>query len=325
MYDTRLIDEEIALQTILKSTTEYDIYSYYIGNRFDIGRIMLSPLREDKHPSFGIFKSERYGKLLFKDQATGLFGDCITFVSKLFNISYREATIKIISDLNNGLTFSTEGIDIQEDYKSISTIISVKKKPFCKADDDYWGQFSLFRDDLRHFNVYPISEYWLNGIVQPWSYKYDNPGYAYELYNKYKIYKPLSEKKYKWISNCGSYDIQGYEQLSMNGDLLIITKALKDVMVLYKLGYQAIAPQGENHSIPEKVITTLKSRFTNIIVFYDNDKAGQTGSNKIANKYELKQIFIPTDLPKDISDYTKEYGLDNSKELLNNLLNDISN
>jgi 5S rRNA maturation endonuclease (ribonuclease M5) len=321
MYDTRLIDETLSLQSILEYTTEYDIYEYYIGSHFDIGKIMLSPLREDKHPSFGIFKSTKYGNLMFKDQSTGLVGDCITFVSKLFNISRREALIKILSDIQNkDLKYSTEGINIQEEYKTTSTIISVKKKPFCKADDEYWSQFSLFRDDLRHFNVYPISEYWLNGIVQPWSYKWDNLGYCYEIYNKYKVYFPLADKRRKWISNCGSYDIQGYEQLSFEGDLLIITKALKDVMVLYKLGYQAIAPQGENHSIPEKIMSTLKERFTRIVVFYDNDKAGQTGANKIANKFELQTIFIPTDLPKDISDYTKEYGLDKSKKLLNNLI-----
>ena len=321
MYDTRLINEKLALDSILEYTTEYDIYSYYIGNKFDIGKIMSSPLRKDINPSFGIFKSEKYGRLLFKDQSTGLFGDCITFVAKLFKISYREATLKILQDINNNnLIFSVEGIDISENYKSISTIISIKKKPFCKTDDDYWSQFSLERDDLRHFNVFPISEYWLNEIIQPWGYKQTNPGYAYEIYNKYKLYFPLADKRHKWISNCNSYDIQGYEQLSMNGDLLIITKALKDVMVLYKLGYQAIAPQGENHSIPEKIITTLKDRFSKIIVFYDNDDNGKKGANKIVNKFELKTIFIPESLPKDISDYTKEYGLDNSKELINKLL-----
>jgi len=321
MYDTRLIDEDTALQTILEHTTEYDIYSYYIGNKFDIGRIMTSPLHIDNHPSFGIYKSSRYGNLMFKDHSTGVSGDCIMFVSKLFKISRREALIKILSDISNkDLTYSTEGITIQEDYKTVSTVISVKKKPFCKIDDDYWNQFSLFRDDLRHFSVFPICEYWINGIVQSWSYKQTNPGYCYEIYNKYKIYKPLANKSEKWISNCGSYDIQGYEQLSMNGDLLIITKALKDVMVLYKLGYQAIAPQGENHNIPEKIMSVLKDRFTKIVVFYDNDKAGINGANKIANKFELQTISIPQEYPKDISDYTKEYGLDNSKELLNNLL-----
>jgi 5S rRNA maturation endonuclease (ribonuclease M5) len=323
MYDTRLIEEDLSLESLLEYTTEYDIYSYYIGNRFDIGRIMPSPLREDKHPSFGIFKSTKYGWLMFKDQATGLVGDCITFVSILFDISRREATIKILSDIQNKeLTYSIEGVNIQQEYKTISTIISVKKKPFCNTDDEYWGQFSIERDDLRHFNVFPISEYWLNEIVQPWGYKQTNPGYCYEIYNKYKLYFPLSEKRNKWLSNCGSYDIQGYEQLDGFGDLLIITKSLKDVIVLYKLGYQAVAPQGENHSIPEKIMKELKSRFTNIIVFYDNDKAGVAGATKITNKFELKTIFIPEDCPKDISDYTKEYGLDKSKELIIKLLND---
>ncbi len=325
MYDTRLIDNNLSLDSILDKTTEYDIYSYYIGDKFDIGKIMNSPLREDKNPSFGIFKSNKYGNLLFKDQSTGKCGDCITFVSELFNISKREATIRIISDIeNNNLSFSTEGVCVQEDYKSTSTIISVNKKPFCKTDDNYWNQFYLFREDLRHFNVYPISEYWLNEIVQPWSYKWDNPGYAYEIYTKYKVYLPLADKRSKWISNCGLYDIQGYEQLDGYGDLLIITKSLKDVMVLYKLGYQSIAPQGENHSIPEKVMSILKDRFTNIIVFYDNDKAGCAGAQKIADKFELKTIFIPENNPKDISDYIKEYGIDRSKELLKQLLDDTT-
>jgi 5S rRNA maturation endonuclease (ribonuclease M5) len=322
MYDTRLIEEDLSLESLLEYTTEYDIYSHYIGDNFDIGKIMPSPLRQDKHPSFGIFKSDKYGNLMFKDQATGVVGDCITFVSKLFDISRRRALAKISSDIQNKrLSYSVEGVDIQKEYKTISTIISVKKKPFCKTDDEYWGQFSLERDDLRHFNVFPITEYWLNGIVQPWGYKQANPGYAYEIYNKYKLYFPLSDKRNKWISNCSNFDIQGYEQLDGFGDLLIITKALKDVMVLHKLEYQAIAPQGENHSIPEKIMKDLKSRFTNIIVFYDNDKAGVAGAQKIANKFELKTISIPQEYPKDISDYTKEYGLDNSKELLNNLLN----
>jgi hypothetical protein len=284
---------------------------------------MSSPFSIDKDPSFGIYKSNRSSTLLYKDLATGSTGNCIKFVQELFDISYREAIIKIISDtINKNLTISTEGITIKEDYESTKTIISIRRKNFCKIDDDYWGQYYLFRDDLRHFNVFPIHEYWLNDIVQPWAYKWDNPGYAYQIYNKYKIYKPLSPKKYKWISNCSNYDIQGYEQLAYKDDLLIITKALKDVMVLYKLGYNAIAPQGENHSIPKEVMTDLQNRFNTIVIFYDNDEAGVAGANKIATKYNLKTIFIPNNYPKDISDYIKQYGVDNSKQLLNTLLND---
>lgn len=323
MYDTRLTELDLSLDSILERVTEYDIYRHYIGENFELGKIMSSPFRTDKNPSFGIFKSSRTSTLLYKDLATGSTGNCVKFVQELNQLSYRGALIKIISDMiNKNLTISVQGISIKEDYKSTSTVISVRRRNFCKTDDDYWNQFGLNRDDLKHFNVFPIYEYWLNDISQSWVYKYDNPGYAYQIYNKYKIYKPLSPKKYKWISNCGSYDIQGYEQLPYQGDLLIITKSLKDVMVLHKLGYNSIAPQGENHSIPKEVMEDITKRFTKVVIFYDNDEAGNQGANKLGDKYKLKTIFIPDDKPKDISDYTKEFGLIESKELLKQLLDD---
>jgi len=317
MYDTRLIEDSLSLESILEKVTEYDIYSYYIGDKFAIGKIMSSPFRVDKHPSFGIFKSNKTSSLLYKDLSTGLTGNCVQFVQQLFKLSYRDSLTKILDDYkSNLLKISTEGITIKEDYKSTNTIISVRKKPFCKTDDLYWNQFSLFRDDLRHFNVYPIQEYWINEIVQPWSYNEANPGYCYQVYNKYKIYKPLSNKKDKWIGNCNNYDIQGLEQLDDKGDLLIITKSLKDVMVLYKLGYKSIAPNSENNGIPKCIINNLKSRFTKIVVFYDNDFSGINGSMSLCDKYDLESIMIPVGLPKDISDYIKEYGIKEASKLM---------
>src|SRR4030043_946651 len=122
MYDTRLIDKELSIDSILEKITEYDIYKYYIRQSFKLGRIMKSPFREDKHPSFGIFKSSKYGSLLFKDLATGKTGNCVQFVQELFNISYRESLVKILNDLtNNSLTNSVEGISIKEEYESTST------------------------------------------------------------------------------------------------------------------------------------------------------------------------------------------------------------
>lgn len=322
MYDTRLTDIDLSLDFILEKVTEYDIYRYYIGEAFSVGRVMTSPFRQDKNPSFGIFKSSKSGSLLFKDLSSGLSGNCVTFVKELFSISYRDAIIKIVGDLvKHNLTISTKGITIKEEYKPVSTVLAVRRKNFTQGDDLYWNQYGINRDILKTFNVFPIYDYWINGIVQPWAYKYTNPGYAYQVFNKYKIYKPLSEKKYKWISNCSMYDIQGYEQLPYQGDLLIITKALKDVMTLYKLGYNAIAPQGENHSIPVKVMKELSSRFTKIVIFYDNDEAGKIGSAKIATQYSLESILIPENNSKDISDYVKDNGLDKATNLMKELLN----
>lgn len=321
MYDTSI---ELTLEGILSKTTEYDIYRYYLTDGFTIGKVMKSPFRQDKNPSFGIFKSSQTGQLLFKDQATGQTGNCIDFVRAMENCTYKAALVKILKNINKGsLKISTKGIDIQESYKTTSKAISFIRRNFCQSDDNYWMQYYINRDDLKYFKIFPISEYWINGIVQPWGYKASNPGYVYMIYNKVKIYKPLESKKNKWITNCSNYDIQGYEQLPYKGDLVVITKSLKDVIVLYKLGYNAVAPQGENHTIPKEVIADLKKRFTKIVLLYDNDEAGFKGSAKLRDKYSIPEIFIPDIQFKDISDYVKANGLERGKELVNNLLNSI--
>lgn len=323
MYDTRLADVNLSLDSVIDRVPEYDIYSFYMGSSFKLGQVMSSPFRQDKHPSFGIFKSNKYGNLLYKDLATGSSGNCVQFVQQLFNISYRKALIKIISDLsNNNLNPSVQGISIKEEYKSIETIISIRKKNFCKIDDDYWDSYCLERDDLRHFNVFPIWNYWVNEIVQPWVYNEANPGYAYQIYNKYQIYKPLSPRKDRFRMNCTSYDLFGYEQLEYKGDLLIITKSGKDCMVLSKLGYNSVATLGEGKTIPVSIITDLKCRYNRILIFYDNDDSGKKGASNLKTKTAFSTIFIPDDTfgTKDISDYIKKYGKESTEELMKELI-----
>ena len=79
MYDTLNI-VDINIDDILKYTTEYDIYSFYLNHSFVIGRPFSSPFRNDKNPSFVIFKSND-NKLLYKDFGQpDIVGDVIKFV-----------------------------------------------------------------------------------------------------------------------------------------------------------------------------------------------------------------------------------------------------
>ena len=110
MYNTNNVVERITLEEILNRTTEYDIYRLYIGKSFKIGHIMNSPLRNDKNPSFGIFKCNKSGDLLFKDHSTGEAGNCIKFVQLKFDISYNESLKKIWNDITgNKLYISKKG------------------------------------------------------------------------------------------------------------------------------------------------------------------------------------------------------------------------
>jgi hypothetical protein len=311
IYDTDKVIEVLSLEEILKHTTEYDIYSYYLGSKFEVGGIMSSPFRQDLKPSFGIFKSSTTNDLLWKDLATGKTGNVITFIKELFDLYHTKQALKLIwSEVVKGDLKSTDrGKDITDKYKSVKSIISIKRRNFTEYDDVYWDKYDIDRDTLKHFNVTPISFFWVNGIQQPFTYTKDSPMYAYKIFDKFKIYRPLSEfKKDKWRTNCSSIDLQGYEQLPESGKLLIITKSLKDVMVLYELGYSAIALQCENDSLNKDILEDLTKRFKRIVVFFDNDIPGLTASNKLCNKHNLQGIHIDSSYwtlykVKDISDY----------------------
>ena len=319
MYNTDLTNIP-TYDELLTKITEYDIYKYYIGNDIKLNFIISSPLRSDKHPSFGIFKSAKTGNLLFKDLSTGISGNCIHFVMNLFNITYFAAIKKVWFDIIlNRVHKTTTGIEIDK-IKSTSTEILVNKRNWSKTDDDYWSQYGITREYLKRFKVHPINYYSINSEIAPAIYSNTSPMYAYFIFNKIKIYRPYEDKTFKWRTNATCYDIQGYEQLPDKCEHIIITKSLKDVIVLTMLGYNAIAPNSENHTIPEVIIDKLRKDkgTTKFTIFYDNDEAGMKAAEKLLNKYEyFNNIFIGEEC-KDISDYVKEYGLNKAKEWMEN-------
>jgi len=150
--------------------------------------------------------------------------------------------------------------------------------------------------------------------------------YAFKMYNKFKIYRPLSpNKKNKWRTNTRLNDIQGWYQLPYQGNLLIITKSLKDVMVLRKLGYYAIAPGSESASLPQDMVNQLKNRYENIVILFDYDDGGMNGASKLNRKHGFKKIFIPYEYKeiynaKDVSDFYKEFGEKKTKRMLKQIL-----
>lgn len=329
MYDLEKAFEKACLKDMLKKTTEYDMYSYYIGKQFEIGKVMKSPLRKDIHPSFGIFKSTMTGDLLWKDQATGKSGNIISFVAELFNLTTKEAFSKLYDDIirKNLILITDKGKRIEDSYKKTKTIISIQKKNFTETDDNYWGQYFINRDILKKYKVYPIHTFWVNDIISSIFYTKEQPLYAYNVFDKYQIYSPYGSRKNKFRTSCTLYDMYGLEQLPKYGNLLIITKSNKDVMVLDRLGYNSIAPTGENTPIPNIIMQNLKSRFKRIVILYDNDKAGLEGAQKLSKQNQLEYVYIPVEYYtkfeiKDISDFIKAFKITKSRQLIKELLNE---
>src|SRR4030042_4809079 len=327
MYNTLTVTDEITLEKILSIIDEYHIYSYYIGSPVKINGPMSSPFRKDNNPSWSLFRSKR-NEIMYKDFATGETGNVVKFVQKMFTLSYHKALDKIWDDLILTKKIKQRKPRVESEPKDPCKKIGIKRKNFTKTDDEYWSQYDIDRETLKKFNVYPIESFWVNGLQQQFTYSKNSPIYAYKVFDKFKIYRPYANNRQdKWRNNCGKYDIQGFEQLSKRGELLIITKALKDVMVLFSLGYSAIAPQSENSSIPRVVIEDLKTRLKKIIILFDNDEGGILGATKLSEKYNILKVFISKHYNdiyriKDVSDHCKEFGKEKTIELVKELIDE---
>lgn len=308
---------------LLRQVSDYEVFKRYLGIDFALGEMYKSPLRTEDRPSFNIFRHNK-GELIFKDFA-GDVGDCIKFVALLKNVNRQEAITIISAEFKLSNNEEKE----REPYRPIieerkKTLIDIREKLYSLSEITYWQQYGITGKTLNRFNVRSLSSFRINNSKWFYSNK-NNLVFAYIFENGTKLYKPLDNKGYKWITNCSNTLLQGYEQLPTAGGILIITKSLKDVMVLHELGIAAVAPHGEGmHLLPE-IMDNLKKKFLRIVVLYDCDRAGYKASDIICKKYNLSRFFINNNYSiikhsnndcKDISDFYQQNGRKETEKLL---------
>jgi len=327
-------DNIVSREGILSRTSDSIIFQHYIG---DYSRSMKSPLREDSVPSFSVFYSKHHRKLMFKDHAAGDFGDCFDIVSLIYDISFYDACKKINADLSLGfdcpksdrvyekaprLTVAKRNIEMPKDRE-----LGVKFRSWKECDRMYWTvKYDLNEAHLRYYNILPVQTVFLGNDIA-WTHSDNDPIYAYVFHKDgkyyYKVYRPLTEKKqFKWMSSTNRTILQGWDQLPETGDLLIITKALKDVVVYRKLGYYAISCQNEISIIKDTVMDDLKRRFKRVVINQDNDPAGIQGTETLAGLYDLPYFYL-TGAEKDISDYREWHTAENTNTLIQSKLKEI--
>lgn len=297
----------MSLKDLLDKLDDYDIYSYYVG-QFKIGKLFNSPLRsDDKNPSFAIFKGVN-GRLFFKDHGSGEGGNAIKFVKLYKGIQTRDELerelLRIVRKMNpnSGNAIRTYSYSVD----SGPTDIGIVRQPFTDVDKQYWKQFHISIDTLKKFQVFSIKYFLCNRVVRG-TYKETSPMYAYKIDDKFKIYRPLASKYTKWRTNLTNRNVQGLSEIPKEGgNLLIITKSLKDVMCLYEMGFNAIAASSETTFIPDDILQSLRSKWKHTVILYDRDKTGMLESRKYSRQYKLDAIFVHKKFKaKDISDAVK--------------------
>lgn len=320
MYSTKTaITVNLSLKDLMEKVDDYSIYTYYLG-KVEIGKLINSPLRTtDQIPSFAIFRS-RNGDLLFKDHGTGEAGNAIKFIKLYRNIQTRDELEQELLRIVRKTGSMRGEVNTPTYTKTVDSgpiDIGIVRQPFTEVDKQYWKQFHISIDTLKKFNVFSIKYFLCNSVVRC-TYKEDNPMYAYKVDDRFKIYRPLASKYTKWRTNLTNWNVQGLSEIPKEGgDLLIITKSLKDVMCLYEMGFYAIAASSETTFIPDEILDSLKTKWKRIVILYDRDKAGMLNARKYSKKYKLEPLFVNKRFKaKDISDAIKQNNYNEVKNWL---------
>ena len=309
---------------ILSKVNQESIMQHYTGLDVSSKKLALSPFRIDNHLTVSFYKSKS-DILYLHDFATNEHINCFQAVMKKFGVNYYEALNIIAKDFNlieGENNVKEQPLIIESIKETESTKIQVQIKDYTDKELEWWKQFGISKRTLKKFHVYSLQHIFLNGELKFTSSE-QCPIYGYYFgkdkngVEKWKIYFPLKEN-YRFLNNLSKKVLQGYHQLPKTGDLLVITKSMKDLMAMYEFGISAVSPNSETLFVDDKKLEEFKERFKNILVIYDNDRPGLHNMWIIRKQYpELNYYFMPWYLSKDFTDSIKLVGVENMKEYVN--------
>lgn len=314
MFNLEPAEQKITKELLLNKNSEETYMEHYLGIPVKKG-LFKSPLRKDSKPTASFFRNKK-GDLIFHDFRGDFYGNFISVVMELFQCSYYKA-LKIIANdfgINNYKNYEKHESKIE--YSGIifketqsTSIIQVEKKEFSQKELDWWDSFGISKTTLSKYKVVSCSSIFLNG--QYFTSSSDkSPIFGYYGGKKdgielWRIYMP-TKKTFRFLSNWSSSIIQGSKQLIESGDYCILSKSLKDVMLLHEFNFISCAPNAESITISKSQFDKLNQKFNNIIIFFDNDLAGVQGAHRYKKQFNCKCIFIKRKYAKDISDLYKK-------------------
>lgn len=294
---------EVTYQSVLKSLdvqTQLYVWSWILGKEASLTEKITNPFRNDKRP--GCWLREYQGRILFTDYAFPSFNkfNVLHAINFFRNKGLHDAASVVATNLH----YSTRPIISHCVVKTGDTIKpknghteiyfvphSDKNGKFCYVEHDmkYWQPVGVSAEDLREANIFSIKHFFINGsYMRPQKF----PAYAYVLPSgKIKIYVPYASKDFKWFGSQRKEDIWKFG----NSKKLLITKSLKDCLVLKK-----ILTDWEIWSFAsEGVIPDIEIEHEELFFLYDNDLAGHKASERLVKQFGGKALFFNEKIGKD--------------------------
>jgi hypothetical protein len=291
---------------------QFKVWESLLGFSVRLNEKIVNTLRNDSKPGCWLYEYDNV--ILLADFADVTYHgiSCIDGVMLKYHCNYTRALEIIKQNVSfkqvNTLSLTTKQ---SKDWKFELAFTSGNWNNHHK---EYWLQYDISKKQLESENCYPVSSYSFNSRYCPHFMQkvrtYDETT-AIVVDKKIKIYKPNST--FKFLSNFNENTIGGTNTIT---DTVIITKSIKDYMVLDNLGYSSRFIHSET-SNPD---LSMFKNYDKVYVLMDNDETGLNACNRLSSINNFTGISIPEGYPKDISDFYKTYGYTETKHLIRQLV-----
>jgi len=312
---------DLTIEAILEKVSDYEIYRYYVGHDFVLGRTFCSPFRKENDPSFSIIvsKSGRLHHLDYGDPTKR--GDCVDFVRQLYmGMSYWAALKMIARDLGaySCPEEKKQRVAITDSLPKKDYLIQVVTRRFDSSELAYWKSFHITEKELKENDVYAVKKLYLDReriMIPPTDMVF---GYLMgDNKDKWKIYRPLGDKRNKWLTNVPNRYISNLSKIINNCKTGVITKSKKDEMVLAKFLPNVASVQSESEiAITKENIDLINKNCSTTYLNFDSDDVGVQAC-KYYNQFGFKWINCPKGfitpegkVIKDFADLAKYHGLE---------------
>lgn len=320
----------VSLDDILSKVTEADILSYYLGIT-EVPCIINSPLRQDRHPSFGVY-SPNGRRIYYTDLSTRDRGGLFDLLGHMWNCSYKEVLTRINEDISkfNGSasihTYTPCTVRSTSTYNR-DTDLQCKVRDWRDYDIEYWASYGISLEWLKYAEVYPISHKIVIKGSQRYVFGADKYAYAYVEHKEgkvtLKIYQPFNKAGYKWSNKHDRSVISLWTKVPEYGDKICICSSLKDALCLWaNANIPSLSIQGEGYNMSDTAISELKRRYKEIYILLDNDEAGLKDGLSLSESTGFTNVVLPKfEGGKDISDAFKILGKEKWLKLIVPLFN----
>ena len=319
------------LDDVLRVASEAQIVSYYLGIQ-KVPCIINSPLRQDRHPSFGLY-SPNGTEINYIDFSTRDSGTIFTLLKNMWNLDYPEVFKRICQDFSKfnskATVIKSSKCNVTSQGSSSNIDMKCKVREWKDYDLEYWASYGITLPWLKYANVYPISHKIIVKDGKEFVFGADKYAYAYIEFKEgkttLKIYQPFNKRGFKWANKHDRSVISLWTKVPKTGDKIVVCSSLKDALCLWaNTSIPAIAIQGEGYGISNTAINELKRRYKEVYILLDNDEAGLRDGEKLSASTGFINLVLPNiNGAKDVSDLYK--SLENKKRFKDIILNLFNN